>query len=163
MGSRTHHYRVALNWTGGSDAGSHRDYMLTAPGKPPIAGSSDSVFRGDAARWNPEDLLVASLSACHQLWYLGLCAAAGIEVTAYADQAEGTMTEVSAGGAGQFTEVVLRPRVTLAAGADTAKALALHQQAHANCFIARSVNFPVRHEPVVTAGSSPAPARIPPA
>ncbi len=152
MAGKTHHYRVALNWTGADDGGNRRDYVLTALGKPPIAGSADAVFGGDAARWNPEDLLVASLSACHQLWYLGLCAAAGIAVTGYTDAAEGVMIEESAGGAGQFTEVVLRPVVTLAAPADTAKAMALHDVAHARCFIARSVTFPVRCEPRVTAG-----------
>jgi organic hydroperoxide reductase OsmC/OhrA len=152
MAGRRHNYRVRLHWTGnsGADAASFRrhdrSYELSAPGKPVIAGSSDAVFRGDAARWNPEDLLVASLSSCHQLWYLGLCAAAGVVVAAYEDDAEGVMLEEEAGGAGQFTAVVLRPRVTLAPGADRARAQALHATAHAKCFIARSVNFPVTVE-----------------
>ena len=88
---------------------------------------------------------MASLSACHQLWYLGLCAAAGIEVLAYEDAAEGLMVEEGAGGAGHFSEVVLRPSVTVASKADVARAQALHAIAHDKCFIARSVNFPVRH------------------
>ena len=154
MPPRTHTYHTHLTWTGADPSvpfrNHRRDYRITSPGKPPIEGSSDMVFRGDAARWNPEDLLVASLSSCHQLWYLGLCAAAGIEVLAYEDAAEGTMTEESAGGAGQFIQVVLRPVVTLAAGTDATKATALHETAHQKCFIARSVNFPVRHQPSVT-------------
>ena len=158
MTTREHRYLVNLTWTGASGTvpfrNHRRDYVLTAPNKPPIEGSSDSVFRGDRARWNPEDLLVAALSACHQLWYLGLCAAAGIEVLAYQDSAEGTMTEDTPGGAGRFTEVVLRPRVVLAAGADRAKAEALHQVAHEHCFVARSVNFPVRHLPSVSVEGS---------
>jgi organic hydroperoxide reductase OsmC/OhrA len=153
MSAKTHHYRVDLRWTGHDPAipfrNHRRDHVLTAPGKPPIDGSSDAVFRGDAGKWNPEDLLVASLSACHQLWYLGLCAAAGVTVVAYEDSAEGVMTELPAGGAGQFTGVVLHPRVTVAPGADIAKAEALHAVAHEKCFIARSVNFPVRYEAVV--------------
>jgi len=156
MTARTHHYRVHLTWTG-SRAGlpfrrHKRDFLITSGDKPPIEGSSDAVFRGDTRRWNPEDLLVASLSSCHQLWYLGLCAAAGIEVLAYEDRAQGTMLEQEDGGAGQFTEVVLRPRVTLAEGADRARAEALHRIAHEKCFIARSVNFPVRVEADVTSG-----------
>lgn len=152
---RTHIYRTHLTWTG-SQAGvpfrnHRRDYRIEAAGKPPIEGSSDPIFRGDAARWNPEDLLVAALSACHQLWYMGLCAAAGIEVLAYEDAAEGRMAEESAGGAGQFTDVVLRPLVVVATGTDLARARALHAVAHERCFIARSVNFPVRHEAMVTA------------
>src|SRR3954453_7360056 len=154
MAAHTHTYRTRLTWTG-ADAtvpfrNHRRDYRIEATGKPGIEGSSDAIFRGDAARWTPEDLLVASLSACHQLWYLGLCAAAGIEVVAYEDAAEGTMVEEAAGGAGQFTEVVLRPLVTLRRGADVAKAQALHAAAHDKCFIARSVNFPVRVAPTVT-------------
>ncbi len=147
MTRRTHLYRTDLAWTG-----ARRDYRITAPGKPPIEGSADAVFRGDAQRCNPEELLVGALSACHQLWYLGLCAATGITVTSYQDQAEGSMTEEAAGSAGQFTQVTLRPVVSLAAGSDSAKAMALHAQAHDKCFIARSVNFPVRVEPSVTAG-----------
>ncbi|MBS0641834.1 MAG: OsmC family protein [Proteobacteria bacterium] len=155
MAPRSHIYRTHLTWTG-ADAGvafrnHRRDHRITVAGKPPLEGSCDPIFRGDATRWNPEDLLVASLSACHQLWYLGLCAAAGVDVLSYEDAAEGTMVEESAGGAGQFTEVVLRPKVVVAAGTDLAKAVALHEAAHERCFIARSVNFPVRHDPVVVA------------
>ena len=156
MAPRSHTYRTHLTWTGADAAvpfrNHRRDYRITSPGKPAIEGSSDPVFRGDATLWNPEDLLVASLSSCHQLWYLGLCAAAGIEVLAYEDAAEGTMTEETAGGAGQFTEVVLHPQVTIAAGADAATARVLHDTAHAKCFIARSVNFPVRCQATVTQG-----------
>jgi organic hydroperoxide reductase OsmC/OhrA len=153
MADRKHHYSTRLVWTGGKDStGSFRNhvraYEISAPGKPVIPGSSDAVFRGDAARWNPEDLLVASLSACHKLWYMGLCAAAGIVVLAYEDTADGTMIEEAEGG-GQFVKVTLRPRVTLAPGSDRREAESLHHEAHQKCFIARSVNFPVVHEPVV--------------
>lgn len=154
MADTQHRYRVAVTWTGNTGTGTSgyrnysRDYDMAVGGKPAIAGSSDPNFRGDPARWNPEELLVASLSACHELWYLGLCAAAGVVVTAYVDEAEGFMTEERS-GAGQFTRVVLRPRVTVAAGTDVAKALALHGPAAEKCFIARSVNFEVAHEPEI--------------
>jgi organic hydroperoxide reductase OsmC/OhrA len=147
----THRYTVALEWTGNTGAGTagytdySRDHVLRAPGKPDLAGSSDPHFRGDAARWNPEELLVASLSACHQLWYLHLAAEAGIVVTAYRDAAEGEMALEPDGG-GRFVAVTLRPEVTIAAG-DAARAHALHAEAARLCFIARSVAFPVRHEP----------------
>ena len=148
---RLHRYHIHLVWTGRQESTSfrnhNRDYLIASEGKPSIRGSSDAVFRGDSARWNPEDLLVASLSACHELWYLGLCAAANIVVIAYEDDAEGVMFEEHAGGAGQFTEVILRPRVTLAPGSDLAAAEALHHTAHERCFIARSVNFPVTQIP----------------
>jgi organic hydroperoxide reductase OsmC/OhrA len=126
-----------------------RDHDVVGEGKASIEGSSDPHFRGNAARWNPEELLVASLAACHQLWYLHLCAINGIVVTAYDDAAQGYM-EVDADGGGHFTNVVLRPRVAIAQG-DSGLALRLHEEAARLCFIARSVNFSVTHEPVIEA------------
>jgi len=152
MALRQHHYQTEVVWTGNMGVGTraYRDYgrahEIRGVGKPPIPGSSDPAFRGDAERWNPEELLVGALSACHQLWYLHLCSAAGIVVTAYADQASGVMDETADGG-GAFTSVTLRPHARLAPGADLERAGVLHREAHFLCFIANSVNFPVAIEP----------------
>lgn len=149
---KTHRYIATVEWTGNLGQGTadyraySRDHVIRADGKPELAGSSDPAFRGDATRWNPEDLLVASLSSCHMLWYLHLCSAAGVVVLAYRDAAEGTMAQ-DAGGGGRFVGIVLRPVARLAPGADVARALALHEEAHRLCFIANSVNFPVTVEP----------------
>ncbi|MFZ3485556.1 OsmC family protein [Sphingomonas sp. 3-13AW] len=157
MAGSEHRYRVSVEWTGNAGVGTlgytqyRRDHVLTAYGKPPIPGSSDPHFRGDPERWNPEELLVGSLSACHQLWYLHLCAAAGIRVLAYRDDASGMMME-NAEGSGAFTSVTLRPEVTIAAGDDADRARALHGEASRMCFIARSMAFPVHHEPVIVTG-----------
>jgi organic hydroperoxide reductase OsmC/OhrA len=156
--AREHRYEVCTRWTGNTGTGTSsyreykRDHEISAAGKPAIPGSSDPHFRGDRTRWNPEELLVASLAACHQLWYLHLCAEAGIVVSAYEDRAEGIMVEEADGG-GRFTRVVLRPHVTIDPKSDAALARQLHAKAHALCFIARSVNFTVEHEPTVTTGS----------
>ncbi|WP_336206615.1 OsmC family protein [Nonomuraea sp. LPB2021202275-12-8] len=153
--ARLHTYPTTVTWTGnrGTGTSGYRDYArdhdLTADGPAAIAGSSDPAFRGDPARWNPEQLLVGSLSQCHMLWYLHLCAEAGVVITAYADHAVGTMAETSGGG--HFTEVVLRPQVTVESPDMVDAATRLHTDAHKACFIASSVNFPVRHEPAVTA------------
>jgi organic hydroperoxide reductase OsmC/OhrA len=155
--SKLHTYRATVRWTGdlGTGTSSYRAYSrahaIEAPGKSAIAGSSDPAFRGDAAAWNPEELLVASLSACHQLWYLHLAAVNAIVVKAYVDTAEGTMSEEADGG-GRFTRVVLRPHVTIAAGGDAEKARTLHREAHEKCFIANSVNFPIECEPEIVVG-----------
>ncbi len=153
---KQHTYRLTTTWTGNTGRGTAdygayaRDHEITAPGKSaPIPGCSDPAFRGDASRYNPEELLVASLSACHMLWVLHLCAHAGIVITEYSDDASGTMTE-SADGAGQFTRVVLRPRMTIADASRIEEAMAVHERAHELCFIARSVNFPVEHEAMCT-------------
>jgi organic hydroperoxide reductase OsmC/OhrA len=146
-----HSYTVTTRWTGnrGDGTASYRAYdrthEITAATKPTIPGSSDPAFRGDSTRYNPEDLLVASLSACHMLTYLHLCSAAGVNVSAYVDEASGTMAENATGG-GRFREVVLRPHVTITIG-DEHIAHELHHQAHDLCFIASSVNFAVRCEP----------------
>ena len=149
MAHREHKYPVTVTWTGNAGTGTsgykayRRDHAIESAGKPPIPGSSDPTFLGDKTRWNHEDLLVASTSACHKLWYLHLCAEAGIAVLAYVDEAEGTMVE---GEKGRFTQIVLRPRVTVRAGDDVELAQRLHHQAHEQCFIANSLNFPVRCE-----------------
>lgn len=146
-----HRYNTRTEWTGNLGAGTadyraySRDHVLSAAGRPDVQGSSDPAFRGDAARWNPEDLLVASLSSCHMLWYLHLCTQAKITVLAYRDDATATMVE-DEGGGGRFTAALLKPVVTIAAGGDMARAEALHEDAHRLCFIANSVNFPVTIE-----------------
>ncbi|MFF8900105.1 OsmC family protein [Streptomyces lydicus] len=149
-----HSYRTTVTWTGNSGSGTSgyraygREHEVRAEGPPPLAGTADPAFRGSADRWNPEQLLLASLAQCHMLTYLALCSLAGVVVTGYVDDAEGTMAEDGAGG-GRFTGVVLRPRVEVASAGDAERARALHGDAHQKCFIANSVNFPVRHEPVV--------------
>lgn len=158
--ARNHRYEVELIWTGNQGTGTSgytayaRDCEIRALGKPVILGSSDPAFRGDTARWNPEELLVASLSACHQLWYLHLCADAGVVVTAYEDNPLGILIEEDT-GEGQFESIALRPRVTISAGSDPDLAKRLHHAAHAKCFIARSVSFPVTLEPAITGASTP--------
>lgn len=150
---KDHTYTVTVTWTGNTGSGTSayraygRTHEIAVRGKPGIPASSDPAFRGDRARYNPEELLVAALSSCHMLWYLHLCATEGIVVHAYQDIAEGVMQEDPDGG-GRFTEVVLQPEITLAPGADRARAQALHAEAHRKCFIANSVAFPIRHEPV---------------
>jgi len=153
MANREHRYQVTVEWTGhrGEGTTGYRDYdrshVIRAGAKPPIPGSSDPAFRGEADRWNPEDLLVASASACHKLWYLHLCAEAGIAVQQYWDTAEGLMTEGAGGG--RFTRIVLRPHVVIRPGDDAALAERLHHEAHVQCFIANSVNFPIDCEPTI--------------
>jgi organic hydroperoxide reductase OsmC/OhrA len=152
MTPRRLHYHVRVIWTGNQGTGT-RDYRsysraheIRVPGRPVIQGSADPAFRGDESAHSPEDLLVAALSACHMLWYLHLCADAGIVVQAYDDGATGRMA-VSGDGGGRFEEVTLHPVVTVAPGADLEEALRLHTDAHRHCFIANSVNFPVRLDP----------------
>ena len=146
-----HRYRVDVEWTGNLGGGTDgyrnysRDHVIRIDGKPVIAGSSDPTFRGNAAKHNPEDMLVAALSTCHMLSYLHMATVAGVVVTAYIDAAEGTMA--TEGDGGRFVEVVLRPTVTVSAASDPAKAETAHEAAHHACFIANSVNFPVRCHP----------------
>ena len=154
MKAKTHRYEVTVLWTGNRGEGTAsyrayvRDHEVTADGRPAIPGSSDPAFRGDPARWNPEQLLVASLGQCHMLAYLHQCAVSGVVVVAYEDNPDGVMTETEDGG-GRITEVTLRPLVTVADASMTDAARELHGRAHELCFIASSVNFPVRHEPEV--------------
>jgi organic hydroperoxide reductase OsmC/OhrA len=152
-----HHYALHVAWQGnrGSGTSGYRDYgravLLTAEGKPDLLGSADPTFRGDADRWNPEELLVAALSQCHLLSYLHSAVNHGVVVTAYEDHPVGTMAQVGQGG--RFTEVLLRPRVTVADASQVERAREIHHEASENCFIAASVSFPVRHEPEIAVGA----------
>jgi organic hydroperoxide reductase OsmC/OhrA len=150
---KQHTYEIQVDWTGNSGEGTRsyrgytRDHIYRVAGKPPIPGSSDPAFHGDPTRYNPEELLVASLSSCHMLWYLHLCAVNQVVVTDYSDRASGLMTEDD-DGSGRFIKVVLKPVVTISSG-DRAKAEELHHAAHRLCFIANSVNFPVETAPEI--------------
>jgi organic hydroperoxide reductase OsmC/OhrA len=149
---KQHVYRISMVWAGNKGTGTSsytaysRDHILQAPGKPEIPGSSDPSFRGSPDRYNPEELFVSTLSSCHMLWYLHLCAVNGIVVTDYRDEAKGIMTETADGG-GRFIEVVLYPVVTITEAAQIVRAMELHREAGDICFIANSVNFPVKHMP----------------
>jgi organic hydroperoxide reductase OsmC/OhrA len=148
--AKTHNYKTSLKWIGnlGSGTSGYRDYsrnhVITSVNKQAIEASSDPAFRGDVTRYNPEELLVASLSSCHMLWYLHLCADAGIIVTEYIDEAEGTMIEDDNGG--HFTEVVLKPTVSISDATKSHLAQELHHKAHQLCFISNSLNFEVKIE-----------------
>lgn len=152
--AKNHLYRVEITWTGntGQGTGSYRAYdrayTISGVDKPIIEASADPAFRGDKAKYNPEELLVASLSSCHMLWYLHLCAEARVTVTRYIDYPIGTLVEME-DGSGQFSKVLLRPVVTITSQSDADVAAQIHSQVHQKCFIARSVIFPVPCEPTI--------------
>lgn len=149
---KEHTYKLNVKWTGNTGSGTinyrsyERSHVISAENKPEIFASSDPAFRGDKTKYNPEELLVASLSGCHMLWFLHLCAEAGIVVTGYTDNPTGIMTETENGG-GRFNEVILRPDVTVQNAQSVELLDEIHKKAHELCFIANSVNFPVKHIP----------------
>jgi len=149
---KEHHYKATITWVGNQGTGTSnyraysRNHDISIAGKPTIPASSDPSFRGDPARYNPEEMFVSSLSSCHMLWYLHLCSVNGVVVVDYRDEATGTMEETPDGG-GRFKEVTLYPVVTVADAAMVEKANALHHEANQMCFIANSCNFPIHHQP----------------
>ncbi len=149
---KTHHYQTELNWIGNRGKGTasytsySRDYEITAANKKvTIPGSSDPSFRGNPESYNPEELLVASLSSCHMLWYLHLCSVNNISVVSYIDKAEGTMQETKE-GSGRFNRVTLKPKIIITSDSDIEKAHKLHEEANRLCFIANSCNFEIAHK-----------------
>lgn len=153
---KQHHYQATVTWTGNQGTGTSgyraysRDHIISAVGKKDIEGSSDPSFLGDKSRYSPEDLLLDAISSCHMLWYLHLCAVNGVIVTNYVDHATAIMNE-EGDGSGQFSDATLNPVVTVQHESMIAKANALHHEANKLCFIARSVNFPVHHNPTAVA------------
>jgi organic hydroperoxide reductase OsmC/OhrA len=154
--NKTHHYSLKLEWTGNKGTGTSdyrsygRDHVIVNANKPDILCSSDPGFRGDGTKYNPEELFVASVSSCHMLWYLHICAENGVVVVDYKDTPEGIMRETSEGG-GHFTEVTLYPKVTVAEEMMIKKANELHSRANELCFIANSCNFKILHKPSCSA------------
>ncbi|WP_312389921.1 OsmC family protein [Chryseobacterium sp.] len=152
--SKEHHYKTTIEWTGNQGTGTdnyrnyERSHTISVENKPIIEGSSDPAFRGDKTKHNPEDMLLSSLSSCHMLWYLHFCSVEGVIVTVYTDNATGIMIEET-NGSGHFSEVTLHPIVTVSDENMIEKAKELHHKANEFCFIAKSVNFPVKHIPVV--------------
>lgn len=150
--SKEHHYKTTVQWTGnkGSGTSSYRSYershTISVDNKPVIEGSSDPAFRGDKTKYNPEELLLASLSSCHMLWYLHFCSEEGVIVMEYTDNATGIMTE-NPDGSGHFKKVTLHPEVIVTEKSMIKKAKELHHKANQFCFIAKSMNFPVDHIP----------------
>ncbi len=152
---KTHQYSIKVEWTGNKGSGTFdyraysRDHIISNTIKnTQINGSSDSAFYGDASRYNPEDLLISSLSSCHMLWYLHLCVNHGIIVVDYIDHAEGILEE-NKDGSGQFKEVTLKPTVTISKEENKELALQLHKKANEMCFIANSCNFEIKHQPII--------------
>ena len=151
---KLHRYKAEIKWTGNKGSGTdhythyERDFNITIGNKPIIHGSSDPAFRGDKNKYNPEDLLLSAVSSCHMLWYLHLCSVAGVVVEEYTDNATGIMEERK-DGSGCFTEVVLNPRVIVSLESMLPKATELHTLANQMCFIANSVNFPIKHHPEI--------------
>ncbi len=156
MKDKEHHYQATIRWTGNTGSGTsgyksyERSHSIIVEGKAEIRSSSDPAFRGNPDLHNPEELFLASVSSCHMLWYLHLCAVNGVIVQRYEDVARGVMKE-EANGKGRFTEVVLNPRVVVQEASMMPKAELLHRQANEMCFIANSCNFEIFHRPVIEA------------
>lgn len=155
MTVKSHEYTASIIWTGNRGSGTSkynaydRKWDMASEGKCVVHCSNDPVLGGDASKYNPEDMLVAAVASCHMLWYLHLCAVAGVTVTSYRDTPL-AIGEMEASGAGRFTSITLRPEITITNDSDKKKALAIHDDVHQYCFIARSINFPVAFDPVIT-------------
>ncbi len=150
---KTHNYNLTVNWTGNKGEGTtgyrsyERSHEIFVEGKDSIHGSADPAFLGDVTKYNPEELLLAAITSCHMLWYLHLCAEAGVVVDAYTDSAKGIMIETDIGG-GRFESVILQPTITVLHPDMVEAATELHKKANELCFIANSLNFKVEHEPL---------------
>ncbi|MDJ0612048.1 MAG: OsmC family protein [Rhizobiaceae bacterium] len=152
--AKKHDFPSRIVWTGnrGTGTSAYRDYDRTwdmaLEGKVVLSCSNDPLLGGDPSKYNPEDMMIASIASCHMLWYLHLCSQAGVTVVAYEDNPIG-IGESEPDGTGRFLEAILKPKITITAESDPEKALSLHDEIHKYCFIARSINFPVRYEPEI--------------
>lgn len=152
---KEHQYSMKIEWIAEDGLGTvnyssySRNHSIKGIEKYDVLlASSDPAFRGDTARYNPEELFLSSIASCHMLWYLHLCSANGIVVTHYSDSATGIMEE-DAHGSGKFKSVTLHPNVTITDNSKSELAIDLHVEANKMCFIANSCNFKVHHLPEI--------------
>jgi organic hydroperoxide reductase OsmC/OhrA len=150
---KNHTFTLTVTWEKPDDSAisprdpSLRRHRISHLGKPDISGSAAAAFHGEGERWNPEELLLASLAQCHMLTFFYLAGQEGLHIGDYTDTPEAIL-ETHPDGSGNITEVTLKPRVSVRGGF-SGDIEALHERAHELCFIARSVNFPVRHDATV--------------
>lgn len=146
-----HHFKASLKWTGNTGMGTatytayDREHRFAVEGKDPINLSSAPVFRGDAEKYNPEDMLIYAVSSCHMLWFLHCCADAGFIAIEYSDTPEGTLS-IDKNGIGKFTSIILKPTVVFKSPISQEQLRLLHDKAHTHCFIANTLSCPVEVE-----------------
>ncbi|MBL0286511.1 MAG: OsmC family protein [Bacteroidetes bacterium] len=145
-------YKLIMAWLGNEGTGTSgykhykRDFVVVGEGKPPISGSSDVHFLGDIEKYNPEEMLLMSVSSCHMLWFLHLCAVSDVVVSEYSDEPTGVL-EIFADGGGKFSEITLRPIISIIGQPSIEQLNSLQEKANKLCFIANSLNIKINHEP----------------
>ena len=132
LGTYSRAHRIAFDPTVRLDGHAAKENI--PPGAPHAKGA------------DPEQLFVASLSACHMLWFVSLASTMKLVVNRYVDNAEGVL-EKNSEGRMAMTRVTLRPAVEFAAPPSPAVLAKLHHKAHEKCFIANSVRTQVIVEP----------------
>jgi len=141
----THTFTGTAVWSADQPGAEQGNHTVTFADRDSLSMSSAPQYRGDPTRLNPEELLTAAVVSCQLLTYLALARRAEVPVVRYEDSPVATLA--IAEKKMRITEVLLRPRITLAAGTDVEKARALIDRAHDGCFIANSVRCEVRIEP----------------
>ncbi|MGY5355813.1 OsmC family protein [Wenyingzhuangia sp. IMCC45467] len=148
-----HTYKIGLEWKGKLTTNKRnklsyeRIYELSFDNKPNLTGSSDATFHGDNTLYNPEEMLLSALSSCYMMSFFYICSLKNIEIVSYKDNPMG-MVKVNPNGSGQFEEVLLQPSIAI----KSCKAKLIEQaftEAHDYCFIARSCNFNILHNPKI--------------
>ncbi|MGV0957916.1 OsmC family protein [Empedobacter falsenii] len=145
-----HLFKVALNWMKKDNISSSlsriytKSHHISIEGKPDLEVSAAKAFKGDPNLYNPEDLLLSSLTSCHMMSYLYCCMQYKIEVISYQDHSEATL-QVNPDGSGKIVKVDLFPEIIISDSSQIELALSLHKKANELCFIANSCNFPVYH------------------
>jgi organic hydroperoxide reductase OsmC/OhrA len=148
----THQFEGRLAWRPGGEGSAAGNHRVEFPGRPALELSGAPQYRGDGTKLNPEELLAASLASCQLLTYLAMAPRAGLTVLAYDDAPVATLAIVEKKM--RVSEILLRPRITIPAGADADAARALVDRAHESCFIGLSLACAVRIEPEIVRGSA---------
>lgn len=154
---KEHNFNIDLTWTPLKQKFTYKDYsrqyIVRSIGKPDFVGTAAPEFMGSKYHYNPEEMLIMSLSACHMLSYLAYASNSKVEVLSYHDKAEGILHQEDK--IFKFKEIILKPSMSISKDTNLERAQSLHDKAHGACFIANSINFPVIIEPLITVGNEP--------
>jgi organic hydroperoxide reductase OsmC/OhrA len=142
-------HKITLNWTKGNAPFTYdaypRDHRINFKNGEAVSFSAAAAYKGDPAKGDPEDMLVAALSSCQMLTFLAIAAKKKLTVLSYDDEAVGFLEKE--GGKLWITRVILRPKIVFETAPDAATLAEMNHMAHEQCFIANSVKTEVTVEP----------------
>lgn len=135
-----HSYRVVAWWTSGKTGLAKTDSAPNA-----IHFTAPPEFGGMEGRWTPENLLLCSIAGCYTTTFRAIAEYSKFEYSDLEVAVEGTIQKVESGYA--FTEITIRPSLSMHDEQEQARGLRLLHKAKSLCLVTRAISVPQSFEP----------------